>query len=141
MGLAKTRHGVLLRTGVEVALQRVWNRYKSNARIRGITFELTREQFQSVITQNCYYCGVVPSKPEKTRVGLFLFNGIDRINNDLGYSFENSIPCCKVCNHAKRQMTATEFIHWVERVHDRHCSFVVPVRVSPFQDRFLTCLP
>ena len=141
MGLAKTRHGVPLRTGAEAALQRVWNRYKSNARIRGIAFELTRDQFRSVITQNCYYCGEMPSNPEKTGEGTFLFNGIDRINNDLNYSFENSISCCKICNHAKRQMTATEFIHWVARVHARHCSLVIPICVSPFKDRFLTCHP
>lgn len=56
-----------------------------------------------------------------TRVGVntngaYTYNGIDRVDNNKGYTITNSVPCCKDCNFAKRDMTHDEFIAWVTRV-------------------------
>ena len=37
--------------------------------------------------------------------GQYLYNGIDRIDNKLGYIKGNMTPCCKICNHAKHDLT------------------------------------
>jgi hypothetical protein len=45
------------------------------------------------------------------------FNGIDRKNNAIGYIVGNVLPCCKLCNYAKRTMGYNEFLNWVNRVY------------------------
>lgn len=47
----------------------------------------------------CYYC----SSDIKTV-------GVDRTNNEVGYTVRNVVPCCQACNYAKRTMTKAEYI-------------------------------
>lgn len=69
-------------------------RYKSairHARRRGLSFSLTRLEFDGLISQDCVYClGKLP----KVTVG----GGIDRIDNRVGYEPGNCLPCCNLCN-------------------------------------------
>jgi len=52
-------------------------------------FELTLDWILANIANKvCYYCG-------------FSSNGIDRIDNSLGHSVKNSVPCCTECNNAR----------------------------------------
>lgn len=44
-------------------------------------------------------------------------NGIDRIDSEVGYTKENTVPCCKYCNTAKNTMSYNEFIEWIKRVY------------------------
>ena len=48
----------------------------------------------------------------------YLYNGIDRKNNFLGYTLENIVPCCEKCNRAKHIMNLTEFKKWVYSVYE-----------------------
>ena len=65
---------------------------KSQAKERQIEFNLTKEQYFSLIQKNCDYCdGQLPSK------GV----GLDRINNNFGYTMLNVVPCCTSCNSIK----------------------------------------
>lgn len=92
--------------------------YKKGAKDRGLDWELTNDQAVSLMTGDCYYCGLPPSTPTRAaqinRVGLR--NGIDRADNSLGYTLENSVSCCKLCNRAKGTMGREEFISWAARV-------------------------
>jgi len=63
------------------------------------------EQLVRLLKQDCAYCGA-PAKP---------LNGIDRINNALGYVDGNVTTACRTCNLAKREMTLEEFRAWVGR--------------------------
>jgi hypothetical protein len=85
--------------------------YKSNAKKRGLAFELTRDTFIEFATGICFYCG----KPAC---------GVDRVNNALGYVRGNMVSCCKICNHMKHTMTLDDFVSkcreivaQVERLH------------------------
>ena len=69
-----------------------YKEYYTSAHERGYDFTLTLEQFQELVVQPCYYCNV--SSPTEA-------NGLDRINNDLGYTLENCKPCCGICNRMK----------------------------------------
>lgn len=64
---------------------------KSSIR-REIPFELTFEQFDTLIRSPCYYC---------THHIDIEANGIDRVNNSLGYTIANCVPCCWECNRIK----------------------------------------
>lgn len=96
----------------------LYRRYVKSANKRNLSFQLTIGQLKEFICQNCFYCGSLPSKPSRGRKFLddFRCNGIDRKNNALGYSQENSIPCCKICNWAKSSMDYDEFLAWLDQI-------------------------
>lgn len=43
-------------------------------------------------------------------------NGIDRVDSSKGYSAENVVPCCKICNRGKANMSKEDFIEWACRI-------------------------
>ena len=67
--------------------------YKLRAISKNIDFELTKDQLIAIQSLNCYICG-------KESDSLHL-NGVDRINNEIGYIYENCLPCCTECNILK----------------------------------------
>ena len=44
-------------------------------------------------------------------------NGIDRVNNNLGYSKSNCVACCTFCNYAKSDHSQEEFIFWIQKAY------------------------
>lgn len=44
----------------------------------------------------------------------FKYNGLDRIDNSVGYTEDNCVPCCAVCNRAKNSMGYNEFIEYLD---------------------------
>jgi hypothetical protein len=75
----------------------ILNVYKRNARKRNIEFSLLKNDFINLIGKTCVYCGK-------------LSRGVDRVDNTQGYTKENSVSCCNVCNKMKLEMTVKEFI-------------------------------
>lgn len=103
----------------ESAFNQLYYQYRRSARERGYRFELPEDQFRALTQMPCYYCGSppmqeVPISPD-TRGG-YLYTGLDRIDNTIGYVPENVRPCCKVCNFAKGSMPEQVFLEWVQRV-------------------------
>lgn len=101
------------------AFNSMYNSYKKNARKRNLVFELTKEDFSFITKMNCHYCGIEPLQGNNNREdcnGDYIYNGIDRIDSSKGYTVENVVPCCKLCNFAKRDMELKEFINWIKRV-------------------------
>jgi hypothetical protein len=62
--------------------------YKNNAKSRELKFELTKEQFHSLVSTSCHYCGTCQENG----------NGIDRVDNSKGYTMDNVVSCCSLCN-------------------------------------------
>lgn len=102
--------------------------YKRNAKKRGIEFSLTDEQFKEITKRNCKYCNQPPTRPVKYSMhkrnkelynydNAYLHNGIDRKDNNKGYTLDNSVPCCRTCNVAKGTQTIEEFKQWIERAY------------------------
>lgn len=46
------------------------------------------------------------------------YQGIDRINNNLGYIEGNVIPCCSFCNYAKHIHTQEYFLSKISKIHN-----------------------
>lgn len=89
---------------------------------RGYVFDISFEQFCVLVQTDCRYCGVPPSQVFRTPNGTwdrFRHGGIDRRDNQGGYTFVNCVPCCKTCNVAKQGLTEAGFIAWVGRVYGR----------------------
>lgn len=102
------------------AMRCVFRIYKRGADERGFSFDLTLEEFKSITQKNCVYCGSPPSAIFKKCEGQlpFVYNGIDREDNEVGYLKTNCVPCCKSCNIAKHQMKDIDFAKWVCQVAD-----------------------
>lgn len=103
----------------ESAFNQLYSTYKKLcAEKRNLELKLTKEEFRKLTKQNCVYCGVEPSNVRKSRYnnGDYIYNGIDRVNNDVGYTTKNSVPCCWDCNSAKKEKPVEKFIEWLERI-------------------------
>lgn len=92
--------------------------YRGGAKRRGLEFTLTVQQFQTLTSSGCFYCGQEPAseKIAPHSKGSYFYNGIDRVDNNQGYIMGNVVPCCGVCNKAKQQMTTEEFAAWAQRL-------------------------
>lgn len=90
----------------------VYNSYKTGSKARKLQFELSIEEFERLTSLNCYYCGVNPSNIRKSEYGNgeFIYNGIDRVDNNKGYVIGNCVPCCYVCNFMKRALSLEIFV-------------------------------
>lgn len=97
----------------------IYCHYKRGAEDRGLAFELTKEQVRSLIEQDCYYCGQKPVVRYTAEgcAGEYEWNGIDRVDNTKGYMMDNCVPCCKLCNFGKRDLTLDEFTEWIHRAY------------------------
>lgn len=104
-----------------IALRNVtYRNYIRTSKKRGYEWNLTLEQFSEITSKNCLYCNRPPSQ-ETTGShynGVYVYNGIDRINNSLGYIIENAVPCCWICNKAKGSLTFDEFLLWIKQVYE-----------------------
>jgi hypothetical protein len=115
-----------------VSFKKAYGIYKINADKQGRDFSLTLEEFINLVTKNCHYCDSSPKdfngylskngsqkrRDKKYKDSTILLanikiNGIDRKDNNLGYVLENCLPCCVVCNRAKKDMTFEEFTNWI----------------------------
>lgn len=102
------------------ALEHFYRNYKRDAKEEGRSFNLTRTAFTSMVFRNCHYCGQPPSRiytprPERPWTSI-LVNGIDRVNNQHGYSKKNCVACCRICNYAKHKYPVEDFIEWLDNV-------------------------
>lgn len=99
------------------AIKRAMSGYISRAKSRQIEFSLTFNQFKEVTQKPCHYCYVVAVHRSKSRTGVYHYNGIDRKNNLMGYTAENSLPCCSICNSVKgRYMSELEMKNFMTNV-------------------------
>ena len=98
----------------------VYAGYRKNAKRRNIKFNISKKFFKEITSENCYYCGSLSSnyRAMKGYYGDFRYNGIDRIDNSIGYEENNCVPCCKKCNRSKDVMSKNDFIAWIKDVYN-----------------------
>jgi hypothetical protein len=83
---------------------------------RNLEFDIEREDFKRLTSSNCHYCGAPPSAKMKSTAGAeYVYNGLDRLDNDVGYIMSNVVPCCSICNHAKHTLGYQQFTEWILR--------------------------
>lgn len=92
----------------------------SNAKARKIECDLNFDYFKNLIIKECYYCGELPKEKKWSNSQIFIANGIDRINNKLGYLEDNCVSCCSFCNFAKNEFTQEVFFNKIEKIYNKH---------------------
>lgn len=79
------------------------------------------EEFLEMIKLPCVYCGesnssfVTDRRDGKTALW---YNGLDRLDSNIGYRKENVVPSCARCNIAKGELTPEQFRMHLQRIHD-----------------------
>lgn len=112
----------------EMGLNLLLRQYKSGAKNKNIDFKLNKKEFKEITSSNCHYCGVEPSN--NTHKGKsnyknesvleyndYVHNGIDRIDSDLPYQKDNCVPCCKVCNKIKMDLSKDDFMVQISKIY------------------------
>ena len=98
--------------------------YQRSARLKKLKFELSEEEFKALVSNPCYYCDIVDEKG---------FNGIDRMNQSVGYiqsnlsisdglttersQVGNCVSCCAMCNWLKGSLDSATFIKRARHIH------------------------
>lgn len=98
--------------------------YRARGKQLNVLFKLTVDEFRALTSGSCYYCNAAPSQRKRATAssfGTYLYNGIDRLDNDLGYVQGNVVSCCGPCNKAKREMHVSEFLDLVRRIYHWRC--------------------
>jgi hypothetical protein len=108
----------------EALKNEIFKNYLKSAEKRKYIFNLNKEFFFKLIESNCYYCGSEPNMvwkgTKRTVINTenFKYNGVDRKDNTIGYTEENCVACCKICNNSKSTMTEKEWFTWIKKIHE-----------------------
>lgn len=92
--------------------------YKNSANQRKLPYSLDDNTLFTLIKSKCHYCGKHPSKPHR-KCESFLYNGLDRVDNSVGYIESNVVPCCFICNKMKGVLSKEEFMEHLDRIWTR----------------------
>lgn len=113
------RKGIYRKNITEYAFRVIKSSLKGNANSRNLECILTDQEIGKLIDSKCFYCGggfknkiTVPHRNETV-----YYNGIDRLDNSLGYTASNCVSCCFTCNRAKDTMNPNEFKTWISLVY------------------------
>ena len=87
--------------------------YKYRANKKKLPFEITPDEYITYVNKNnCYICGKQPTATHK--------NGIDRVDNTLGYIKENIQSCCGECNYMKNKFDYNDFMDKIENIYNNY---------------------
>ena len=91
---------------------------------RGHTWELTKNEARDLFKGACHYCGAAPSNrvTHNNLSGVYMANGIDRMNSAIGYRADNVVSCCWTCNRAKGDAPYVQFMAWIDALVKYHAT-------------------
>lgn len=97
--------------------------YIYGAKERSLSWDavtMTREYCVSLMLSLCHYCN--------QRDGL---NGIDRFDNEQGYTKKNCVPCCAKCNIMKGTIHGLEYIDHCGKIYQHVLSMLHATHSEP----------
>ena len=107
----------------ESSFRQLYDNYQTKAAKRRLIFELTVDEFRALTRQDCFICGRPPANSylhDRSSNGEYTYSGIDRMDNNQGYTTENCVPCCKHCNFAKGKGSLEELMLYIYDAYN-HC--------------------
>ena len=105
-------------SGVESCYYKLYKKYKASSEYRGYKFDLDEQVFFKLLQGDCMYCGDEPKQIVKHNGYEVLYNGIDRIDNIKGYTEDNCVSCCWVCNRFKQGLSEQEMSEHVLKMYN-----------------------
>jgi len=94
----------------------LYKKFVRTNKSRKVPVNLTYEDFFSFTTTGkCHYCGCSVLWHKHNATAHSNYN-LDRKDNTEGYTLENCLVCCGICNHMKSSTTYDEFIKKVRDI-------------------------
>lgn len=90
--------------------------YQRGAASRDLDFDLSEDDFVTMTGLPCTYCGEYSDAYNGIQ-----FNGIDRVDSNLGYSMNNCAPCCAICNRMKLDLDVSDWISKMKQIINHYC--------------------
>lgn len=119
--------------GVSSSCFQLYGNYKRGADRRGYEFNISMDTFKRLTKENCVYCGSPPSQViSKGYKHPYIYTGIDRKYNELGYIDNNIFPCCGDCNRWKSDMSYED--------HQNHLDQIVMHSIKTKPHRYISRL-
>lgn len=94
--------------------RRTYRDFCRNAKRSGLAFLLSLEEAIRLFSSPCNYCGQIDIRTRDNK--LANCNGIDRVDNRKGYTPENVVSSCRICNRAKSNLPEQEYRLWIDQV-------------------------
>ena len=112
----------------EAAFNRMLRNMQRNARTRSYKWQLTKEQVACLTKQPCHYCKATPAQicSDETCDGDYVYSGLDRVDNERGYTIDNVVSCCGMCNRMKGTMSSEEFKSQIITIYKHLASVETP---------------
>lgn len=79
-----------------------YSSYVYRAQKKNLEVAIDESEFVKLTSSSCHFC-----LKETTETHL---NGVDRKDNNLGYTIDNCLPCCSECNYMKGELSYEDFI-------------------------------
>ena len=92
----------------KASLSHRFHNSKRSAKDRSYKFELTKKEYGKITNSHCIYCGETNGNKK--------YVGIDRLNNNEGYTISNCVPCCRICNSMKSNLSYYQFINHIGKI-------------------------
>ena len=86
---------------------------RAAAKRRNISFELTQAEFNTIVSQPCFY---------SIQWDASVRSGVDRKDNSIGYNKDNCVPCCGKHNLMKNDIFTAEQAKEVARKYQVRCA-------------------
>ena len=122
----------------EALFNKLIKRYIRSAHKAGREWSLSDNDAKSLFSSRCFYCNVLPLQTIKVDEnmhkynGEILYNGIDRVDNEVGYVTGNVVAACGVCNWLKGSMSTKDFLSKIAEIFRTRCrSIEEPGDVPP----------
>lgn len=92
----------------DISIKKLYDIYQDRAAKRNKIFSLSLDEFAEIQKDECYLCGKQNTDLHK--------NGLDRVDNNLGFVEENVSACCGNCNMAKSTFDISEFLEKCQQI-------------------------
>lgn len=90
--------------------------YKKRAKKKSLPFEIPLQEFKNITSKPCHYCGGYSIN--KITLQKVDFVGLDRIDSAKGYTKNNVVPCCILCNNTKWHLTKKMFLEHIKKIYE-----------------------
>ncbi len=104
--------------------------YSYSASKKEYEFNLTPNDFDQITRDNCYLCGITTESP-------FNRNGVDRIDNSIGYEINNCLACCAGCNYMKSSYTLEDFVSKLLDIHNNNLIYNYLPNIDPIKNEIV----
>jgi hypothetical protein len=94
----------------DFSLSKRFSVVKFAAKARGLPVLISKGEYAKLIVGACHWCGGTLSPTG---------GGLDRLDNTLGYTVANCVPCCPQCNNAKNDYPVEELLAFCQRVFNK----------------------